>query len=142
MKKTAFSFDIHALKLKFVLVDLVAILERPVINFSNMKHKILPYMRSWSRYLAGIFPAKPITGTGINNDTFWFTTMLWSKVRTSLFLFNREFFLSSIQYKETFAFLWQGKAFPSITNIMANDQRRKICSLQNCTMCQTTRSCI
>jgi len=24
--------------------------------------------------------------------------------------------------------LWPGKAFPSITNIMANDQRRKICS--------------
>ena len=36
---------------------------------------------------------------------------------TSLFLFNEEFSLSSTQYKKTFAFLWQGKAFPSITNI-------------------------
>ena len=31
-----------------------------------------------------------------------------------------------MQYKETFSFLWQGKAFPSITSVMANEQRRKI----------------
>lgn len=57
-KKTAISFDLHALKLKLVFVDLVPILERPVVKFSNVKHKILPYMRSWSRYLAGYFSCK------------------------------------------------------------------------------------
>ena len=42
-EKTAISFDLHALKLKLVVVDLVAILERPVVKFSSVKHKILPY---------------------------------------------------------------------------------------------------
>ena len=30
-----------------------------------------------------------------------------------------------MQYKEIFAFLWQGKAFVSMTNVMATEQRRK-----------------
>ena len=72
--------------------------------------------------ILAIFSAKPIRGAGINNDIFCFTTMSWSEVLTSLFLV----FLSSMQYKGTFAFLWQGKAFASITNTMANEQRRKI----------------
>jgi len=36
-EKTAISVDLQALKLKFVFVDLVALLERPVIKFSSGK---------------------------------------------------------------------------------------------------------
>ena len=52
--------------------------------------------------------------------TFCFAIMSLSEVLTSLFLFNEEFSLSSTQYKKTFAFLWQGKASPSISNIITH----------------------
>ena len=122
------SLDLHALR--FVFVDLVAILERPVIKSSSGKtqntalHTNSHDHHTW----LVIFPTKPIRGPGINNDTFCFTMMSQSEELTSLFLFNREFSLSPMQYKETFTFLWQRKAFLSITKVMANEQRRKICS--------------
>ena len=84
-----------------------------VVKFSSSKTQntalyIALYAHDRHTWLA-IFPTKPNRGPGINNDTFCFTTMSWSEVLTSLFLV----FLSSMQYKETFAFLWQGKACAS-----------------------------
>ena len=41
-------FFAHALKLKIMFVDLVAILEKPVIKFQMEKLKMLPYILSCS----------------------------------------------------------------------------------------------
>ena len=56
---------------------------------------------------------------------FCFTTMPWSEVLTSLFLVQYNF-LEFYAVKATFGFLWQGKAFLPKTDVLANEQRRKI----------------
>ena len=73
-------FFAHALKLKIMFVDLVAILEKPVIKFKWKNSKCCPiYCHVHHKWLA-IFATKPIKDAGMKKMTplICFTTMSWS----------------------------------------------------------------